>query len=79
MSTLKQLNISQTGIAFDPQTGDSFQLNETAKTILELQQQNLSVEEIAQNISGRYQIPFEQALTDTLEFEVYLKILGLVA
>ena len=76
MPTLKPLHVSS-GMAFDPQTGESFQLNASAKFIITLHQQELSVEVIAQRLSTEFNIPFEQAITDVLEFQVQLNVIGL--
>src|SRR4051812_14641724 len=76
---VKMLNISHTGMAFDPESGDSFQLNESAKLILALQQQGLALEEITNRVAAEFNISHEQALTDVLEFQVQLKILGIAA
>jgi hypothetical protein len=65
-------------MAFDPQTGDSFQLNHVAKAILILQQQGLSTEEIVQRLLAQFETTYEQTLTDVLEFQVQLKILGII-
>ncbi len=77
MTHLKQLHLSATGMAFDPQTGDSFQLNTSAKFILSFLQQGLEAEEISKRMSTTYSIPYPQALSDVLEFQVQLQILGL--
>jgi hypothetical protein len=65
-------------MAFDSQSGDSFQLNETARTIITLLQQGLAAEEVARGLTGTYSITYEEALTDVLEFQVQLHILGLM-
>lgn len=78
MSELKFLHITNKGMAFDPQTGDSFQLTETGKMILEQMQDQASQDEIIKKIIETYSIPFEEALTDYLEFNLQLKVLGII-
>ena len=78
MSELKFLHITNKGMAFDPQTGDSFQLTETGKLILELLQDQTSQDDILKKITETYSITFEEALTDYLEFNLQLKVLGLI-
>ena len=79
MSKIQYLNLSSSGIAFDPKTGDSFQLNETAYLIVSLMQQGWSTEEIAKKFSSTFKIPYEQALTEVIEFEVQLGVIGIAA
>ena len=78
MSDIKFLHITNKGMAFDPQTGDSFQLNEPAKMILELLQDKIEEEEILKKITNEFQISHERAFSDLLEFKIQLKILGIV-
>ncbi len=75
MSDYTKWNISSTGIAFDPQTGESFQLNETAKMMIQLLRQELSSEKIAHEISKLFGITYEQAITDLIEFQSEIKII----
>ena len=79
MSNIRSLSLSASGMAFDPKTGESFQLNESAHEILRLLQDGLTVEEIAKRIAQAFKISHEQALTDVLEFEVQVMIMGLAA
>jgi hypothetical protein len=71
--------MSLTGMAFDPETGDSYQLNESARLMLTLLQNSFSLDEITAQVSKNFGLSYEQALTDVLEFQVQLKILGLAA
>ena len=79
MNEIRILHVTNKGMAFDPQTGDSFQLNEPGRIILELMQDKIEQEEIIQKIVEHFEIPYEQALTDVLEFNIQLKILGLIS
>ncbi len=70
--------MSQTGMAFDPQTGDSFQLNDSGKKIIILMQEGLSIPDISRKISEFFKISYDHAITDVLEFQVQLNIIGLM-
>ena len=59
-------------IAFDPKTGESFQINDSAYFILTLAREGRSSEEIATELSNHFNISYERALTDTMEFLVQL-------
>lgn len=78
MSSVVNLSISQAGMAFDSSTGESYQLNEAASLILGCVQQGKSTEEIAQLLAQKYQIAYERALTDVLEFQVQIQLLGII-
>jgi len=78
MSFLKYLNLSDNGMAFDPRTGESYQLNESGRTILTLLQADESVEKIAKQISKQFSVSYGKALTDIFEFQTQLKIIGLL-
>ena len=76
---IRKLTMSTTGMAFDPKTGESFQLNASAKFILELLHQGKTPEEVAKEVSKKFKIDYEQALTDVLEFQVQIQIMGVAA
>lgn len=76
MTSFKQWNLSESGMAFDPQTGESFHLNETARQILRLLRQGKTLEETTAEIAKKFGIPYEQALTAALEFQVQLEMLS---
>ena len=79
MSDCKNWNIAVKGMAFDPETGESFQLNDSARVILSLIREGLSPEEISAEVSKRFNIPYEKAITDVLEFLVQLNSLSSAA
>ena len=72
MSDCKHWNITHRGMAFDPQTGESFQLNDTGRLILERMREGCSSEVISDEVSRRFGVAYERALTDVLEFLVQL-------
>lgn len=71
------LNLSSNGMAFDPQTGESFQMNESAKHIIKLLQEGKTSEAIAKSLTEAFDITYERALTDVLEFQVQIQSMGL--
>jgi len=77
MSKTISLALSETGMAFDPSTGESYQLNETARTIIDLLQQGFTYEQIAKILPQRFDVSNEIALTDVLEFQVQMGLMGL--
>ena len=79
MSNIRSLSLSPSGMAFDPRTGESFQLNESAHAIIKDLQEGMPPEVIAKRLSQAFKISLEQALTDVLEFEVQVTIMGLAA
>jgi hypothetical protein len=79
MNEMKFLHVTNKGMAFDPQSGDSYQLNEAAVMILELLQDKIEQDEIVSKISTYFMISPEEALTDVLEFKIQLKVLGLIS
>lgn len=67
MKIKKKLAISDSGFVFDPQTGESFSLNETGAEILNLLKEGKSESEIKQHFINNYdvdEIDFERALLD---------------
>lgn len=77
MANINHLNLSQAGLVFDSRSGDSYQLNASANSIIMLFQANKSPEEAAQILSREFLISPENALSDILEFQVQLFIIGL--
>ena len=74
MSNIKNWNLSEIGMVFDHQTGDSFQLNSSASFIISLMKNGLRDEEIAKALSDKFQIKYEEALTDVLAFQVEINV-----
>jgi len=66
MKIKSNLAISESGFMFDPETGDSFNLNFTGKDILNQIKQGLSTKEIHQNMVEKYDVD-----DDTLEMNFY--------
>ncbi len=56
MNIRKNIAVSENGFLFDPNTGESFSLNETGKQILKMMKENKSEEEIADWFSENYEV-----------------------
>ena len=79
MSDCRQWNISAKGMAFDPVSGETFQLNSSARLILERIRDGHSPEEVSAEVSRKFGVTYERALTDVLEFLVQLDSLSSAA
>ncbi|MEN8120494.1 MAG: PqqD family protein [Bacteroidota bacterium] len=67
MKLRSNIAISDNGFLFDPNTGDSYNLNNIGQEILQLLKSNLTEKEIAKAITEKYDIEestFEQNLFD---------------
>lgn len=78
MNALKELAVNKEGFAFAPRTGESYRLNESAQKILEWMQAGESVQKMARKLSALYGLSPESALEDVQEFQLQLKLQGLV-
>lgn len=56
MKVKKNIALSESGFVFDPSTGDSYSLNEQAQDIVRLMNEEKSVEEITEFMTGEYDI-----------------------
>ncbi|MBI4676496.1 MAG: PqqD family protein [Elusimicrobia bacterium] len=75
MADIKHWNLSETGMAFDPQTGESFQLNPAAKAIIERLRRGLTDEQIAVELAKEFGIDLERALRDVLVFKAEIDVI----
>lgn len=67
---LAKLAVSETGFIFDPQTGQSFTLNQTGLLALDLLKRRTSLEATAQYMAAEYAVSVEVA-SSSLEAFVY--------
>lgn len=72
------LSLSQSGLVFDSRSGDSYQINDSASLIIKLFQSHKSAEDVAETLARTYNLNKEQALSDVLEFQTQLSIIGLI-
>ena len=78
MQKLAHLAINDEGFAFDPTTGDSFQVSLTGLHIINGLRSGKAEEEIAQSISEKYEVSLEDAQRDIADFHASLKNVGLI-
>jgi len=78
MSRVETLALNDSGFAFDPMSGESFTLNETAVEIIKAVKEGKTEREIAEQISTIYEIETLDSFTDVLDFIKQLKNFGLV-
>jgi len=78
MSRVETLALNDSGFAFDPMSGESFTLNETAIEIIKAVKEGKSEREIAEQLSSVYEIETLDSFTDVLDFIKQLKNFGLV-
>ncbi len=76
---VKNLAINQNGFAFDPSTGESFTLNETAKEVIEAMGEGQDERSIARRLAERYEVSEEEAYNDVLDFKERLNLYGLLS
>lgn len=74
----RQLATNNEGFCFDPRTGETYQLNESAQFILNALKEGRSQHEAAQALAETFLIPPSDALSDTEEFMQMLRIYGVL-
>lgn len=79
MEKLHSLAMNSEGYAFDPLSGECFQVNENGKLIINLLLKGMSTKEIANRLCAEQQVEFSDAYTDTFEFISNLKLFGLIS
>jgi PqqD family protein of HPr-rel-A system len=73
---LKNLALSDTGFVFDPTTGNTYTLNETALAIVRLLKQDKTKEEIIQSITSEYEVDSDEIERDYSDMIIQLSELG---
>lgn len=68
LSKLRSLAISGAGFIFDPETGNSFNTNETGVFIIENLKKNFDNNQIAKLLSDEFEVPIEEAEKDVMQF-----------
>ncbi|MBP9090753.1 PqqD family protein [bacterium] len=69
---LKQLAVSETGFIFDPQSGQSFTVNQTGHLVIEMLKRSESPQAAAQELALRCQKPYELTLCSVEAFMMQL-------
>ncbi len=78
MQCLNQLAINESGFTFDPRTGESYRLNETAVYLIKILRTGISEQEAAEKLAATFQISIAEAWEDVLEFITSLKQFGVL-
>lgn len=78
MSRVEMMALNDSGFAFDPMSGESFTLNETAVDIIKALKAGRTEREIAEQLSREYDVESLDSLTDVLDFIKQLKMFRLV-
>ncbi|MBX9952829.1 MAG: PqqD family protein [Candidatus Obscuribacterales bacterium] len=69
---LSQLAVSETGFIFDPQTGQSFSVNQTGLIVLDLLKRGSSLDAASNSLADRCGIPNEIASSSVEAFILQL-------
>ncbi len=75
---LNEMTIDENNIGYVPSLGISFQMNETAKKIIEMFKAGKSKDEVAKEISSQNGIDYKEAYIDVEDLYLKLKIMGLL-
>lgn len=78
LNKLKNLALSETGFLFDPATGNTFTLNESAIFILKALKHGLQQRQIAEALTTDFEVSPAQALEDVSDALLQLKEVGLI-
>lgn len=78
MNKLAHLAISNDNFAFDPSTGLSFSINESAKDAIEFLIKGKDESELVKYFSHKYKISEEEAFIDVMDFYTKLRVFNLV-
>lgn len=78
MSAVKRLAMNDEGFVFDPATGDSFVVNETAAALLRGLQEGLDEAQLARRLAERFDVDDHRSSTDVDDFLMQLRVLRLV-
>lgn len=78
LTALKNLALSDTGFVFDPSTGNTYTLNETALYIVRLLKDDKSKEDIIESLLNSYDVSKDEAERDFSDILIQLTEFGLV-
>jgi len=74
----EEMIIDENNVGFIPSLGISFQMNETAKRIIELIKEGKTKEDIIKIISDEFNVNWKETYIDVEDFFQKLKIYGLI-
>ncbi|NPA13893.1 MAG: HPr-rel-A system PqqD family peptide chaperone [Aquificae bacterium] len=78
MEKLKRLAINDEGFIFDPETGNSYVVNQTGLFILKLLKEGKSEEEIIKALTEEFEVDEDTARRDFYDFLEHLRIFGIL-
>ncbi|MBL8034283.1 MAG: HPr-rel-A system PqqD family peptide chaperone [Leptospiraceae bacterium] len=78
LNRLKNLALSETGFVFDPSTGNTFTLNDSAIFILKSLRDGSTAPDIARQLTAEFDVSDTQAGDDVTDALLQLKEAGLV-
>lgn len=79
LNKIKNLALSETGFLFDPATGNTFTLNESAVFIMKMLKSGMQQGEIADSLASEFEVTATQALEDVSDALLQLREAGLVS
>ncbi len=78
MSKLDRLAINEEGFIFDPDTGNSFTVNQTGLLIIKALKENKTEKEILELLKEEFEVEEKEAQRDLIDFIEQLKLYGLL-
>ena len=75
---LNEMVIDENNVGFIPSLGISFEVNDTAKRIIELIKEGKNKEDIVKIISDEFDVSWGEAYADVEDFFIKLKVYGLI-
>jgi PqqD family protein of HPr-rel-A system len=78
MKKLDVLALNDEGFAFDPSSGDSFQVNSSGRAIIAGLRKDESDADIADGLVAEFDVDTEDARADVADFRARLKSYGLL-
>ena len=78
MQKLSHLAINSEGFAFNPSSGDSFQVSSTGLIVLNGLRDGEADDAIAHKLAATFEVTLDEARRDVSEFRVSLKTLNLI-
>lgn len=78
MNTLANLMLNANGLAFDPDAGNSYTLNDTGLFLLRAFQSGETPDAVVDKLVNTYEVDRVEAERDVADFQVRLRSLGLM-
>ena len=72
------LRVNDQGTVFDPETGETYTVNDTGLIIFRLLQEDLGVEQIHQHLGKEYEMTLQECKRALMDFTAVLKMYDLL-